>query len=370
MKKKNLLLLSHNLDLGGAPFFLFNLAKGFLLKNFEVHLMSPQDGPLREKFEKIGVKVNIVNFNKKSNVKDIILYCDASHIDLIFFNTILMHSLILDLKKLKVPFVWAIHESEVDHYEEILDFKKESFSRCNKIVFAAEETKKLYLNYLDGDDHVEIIPNGIDWQAIQAFKQKYSHLLLKEKHGHAKNDIIIVSVGTVCDRKGQYELVKAALYLLRSNLVDKVHTFFYIVGYNEIYAYGKQLKELIANFNCGENIRLMEETNEIFDYYSLADIFVCTSYIESFPLVILEAMAFGKPILSADAYGIKEQVEGGKDGLLFTPGMFTELKDGLIKLIRDVSLRKKLAAGAFSKAKKKFQMTNMQKKYEELFQEL
>ena len=367
MKKKNLLLLSHNLDLGGAPFFLLNLAKGFLLKNYEVHLVSPQDGPLKDEFENNGIRVSVFDFNKNSGVKDIIRYCDTNHIDLIFFNTILMHGLIIDLKKLEIPFVWAIHESEIDHYEEILKFKKESFSRCNKIIFAAEETKKLYLEYLDGEDHVKIIPNGIDWQAIKIFKQKYSQSSLRKKYGHTKSDTIVVSVGTVCERKGQYEFVQAALYLLRSDLIDKKHTFFYVVGYKEIYDYGQQLKKMIKSFGCEDNIRLIGETKGIFDYYHIPDIFVCTSYIESFPLVILEAMAFEKAIISTDVYGIKEQIEDKKDGLLFSPGMFTELKDGLLRLIKDGRLRKKIASGAFSKAKQKFQMSTMQENYEDLF---
>lgn len=367
MKKKNILLFSHNLDLGGAPFFLLNLSKGYLAKQFNIYVISPIDGPLKKKFKHANIKVNILNFHNRLFVNQVIKYIKQNKIDLILFNTILMHGLILDLKEMKIPFIWAIHESEIDYYLKVLQFQKESFSRCEKILFASNETKDLYLDYLKNDDHSIIIPNGIDFDGIQLFRRQYSEDTIRKKYKHDKDHIIISVIATVSERKGQVDFVNAAIYLLKSGLVDIEKTFFYIIGYKDIYQYGHEIRHLISMYGYMNNIRLVGETNDIFDYYYLSDIIICTSYIESFPLVILEAMAFEKAILSSNVYGIKEQIKDNKDGLLFTPGVFVEITNGLLRLIKDDTLRKNLGANAFLKAKNQYQITVIQKKYEELF---
>jgi len=65
---------------------------------------------------------------------------------------------------------------------------------------------------------------------------------------------------------------------------------------------------------------IVPETREVYEYYGLADLFVCTSFEESFPRVLLEAMAFELPIVSTDVHGIPEIVEDGREALLMQPG--------------------------------------------------
>jgi hypothetical protein len=52
----------------------------------------------------------------------------------------------------------------------------------------------------------------------------------------------------------------------------------------------------------------MPETGDIFDFYRLADIFVCTSFEESFPRVLLESAAFGLPVVTTNVNGIPEML--------------------------------------------------------------
>ena len=58
----------------------------------------------------------------------------------------------------------------------------------------------------------------------------------------------------------------------------------------------------------------------VYDYFGLADMFVCSSFEESFPRVVLEAMAFRTPIVTTDVHGIPDMVTQRQDAYLVPAG--------------------------------------------------
>jgi O-antigen biosynthesis protein len=63
-----------------------------------------------------------------------------------------------------------------------------------------------------------------------------------------------------------------------------------------------------AELHALDNVVFLPETGEIHDFYRLADIFVCTSFEESFPRVLLESAAHRLPIVSTNVNGIAEML--------------------------------------------------------------
>jgi glycosyltransferase involved in cell wall biosynthesis len=63
----------------------------------------------------------------------------------------------------------------------------------------------------------------------------------------------------------------------------------------------------------------LPETGEIHDFYRLADIFVCTSFEESFPRVLLESAAYRLPIVTTNVNGIPEML-AADEAWLIPPG--------------------------------------------------
>lgn len=80
--------------------------------------------------------------------------------------------------------------------------------------------------------------------------------------------------------------------------------------------------------------------SEILSIFKLSDYFVYPTLADTLPLVILEAMATGLPIISSRVGGIPYQVSN-KNGHLFTPGDVTEFTTLINKLIKDYSENKK-----------------------------
>jgi glycosyltransferase involved in cell wall biosynthesis len=92
----------------------------------------------------------------------------------------------------------------------------------------------------------------------------------------------------------------------------------------------------------------MPETRQTTQYYRAADLFVCTSQLESYPRVILEAMAYGLPIVTTPVFGIREQVREGVNALFYEAGDSGALADRLRNVLQDEALRVRLASKSAS----------------------
>ena len=86
-------------------------------------------------------------------------------------------------------------------------------------------------------------------------------------------------------------------------------------------------------------------------YYKTADIVCCPAIgWESFGIVLVEAMAVGKPIVASNIQGYNSVVTDGVDGLLVPPKNAAKLAEALISLMTDESLRQKMGARGRAKA--------------------
>ena len=112
--------------------------------------------------------------------------------------------------------------------------------------------------------------------------------------------------------------------------------------------YLQMLKEKISQHNLG-SVMLVAETRDIYDYYGLSDLFVCASFEESFPMVVLLAMAFELPIVSTDVFGIPEIVSDGHEALLVPPGDPLSLANALILFINNPTSANSMAIRAYAK---------------------
>lgn len=359
---KRILLASHNLAYEGASLSLLELATALQKRGYSIEVASPKPGPLADAYAAQNISLHIAAEGSPHPL--LALHRDA--FDILFLNTIAAYELLQNTDVCAHPTIWCIRESERELYTRTLPgFSQNLFSAASRILFVADATRNAYRDLDRG--HFRTIYTGIDCSRIDRARWDIDRPTVRRMLGIAASDIVISTVGTVCARKGQKEFVEAALSLLSTSAPPLQ---FLIVGGGTGSAYEDELVMQIRRNGLRDRIHLIEKTPDVDHFYSISDIFVCNSSIESFPRVILEAMAWMLPIVATDVFGIPEQIRDGTEGLLVPPENPAALTKALRRLLEDPTLRSTLARNARARVEKDFGIDRMVDQYEELFQKL
>ncbi|PSF38935.1 hypothetical protein C7H19_02450 [Aphanothece hegewaldii CCALA 016] len=376
-KNLKILLITHNLNLEGAPLMLYELAKYCVhSENYQVHLISPQDGILRQRLEDLGVQVtfypsqiscpNKTIYSLKQELEQLGNQLNLKDYDLVITNTLGGFWGVELANLFKVPSMWYIHEStSIDLFCQSYEKSIQSvilncFTTAKRIVFVAEATRRLF-HSLDIKGNFQVIHGGINLQEINYFRQIYKKSELRRKYGIAEDHIVISIIGTTCERKGQHIFLDALNELKKINPEDFSKITALIVGGRQ----GKYLELLtqrVQKLNL-DNVFIYQETDEVYDFFHLSDIFVCASLEESFPRVILEAMAFELQIISTDVFGIPEMISDGVEGYLVKSGNHQALAIGINNCLRNPKHSAKMARNGYLTVQRKFNAQRLLKKH-------
>jgi glycosyltransferase involved in cell wall biosynthesis len=86
--------------------------------------------------------------------------------------------------------------------------------------------------------------------------------------------------------------------------------------------------------------------DDVGPWYAAIDAFALTSANEGTPVVVIEAMAAGRPVVATDVGGVSDVVRDGEDGFLVAPGDTGRMAERLARLAHDPGLRERLGAAA------------------------
>jgi glycosyltransferase involved in cell wall biosynthesis len=132
-------------------------------------------------------------------------------------------------------------------------------------------------------------------------------------------------------RKG-IELLLEALAMLRR---EKLPVRLRVVGPFETAAYEAEIRGLTSRYALDEAVDWAGFTGDVPGELARMDLFVLPSLFgEGLPMVLLEAMAAGVPVVAARVEGVPEAIRDGLDGLLVTPGNAEELARAVARVVR------------------------------------
>ena len=119
-------------------------------------------------------------------------------------------------------------------------------------------------------------------------------------------------------------------------------------------SYSKEIQKKVSSLDAGKrrNIILIDDfgDSEKPDLFASCDIFSMPSKVESLGIAYLEAWASGKPVIGCRIGAVTSVIEQGKDGLLVEYGNQQELANGILKLMDNENLRRRLGENGKKKA--------------------
>ena len=331
------IVLTHNLNFEGAPIFAFELAR-YLAEQpgVQITIVSAQDGPLRQPIEGAGLKVEVWNVSTLTGAKSTAEFAavmkafaqSTSSIgaDVFICNTMLTFWGIHLAAHLGKPSSLYIHESNTVKRifaatlpPSMHSVVEEAFCLATRVVFTAQATRAMH-EELNANDNFRTLRSWVDFDRIEQFKAAHDKTALRKKHGLDPDAVLVVNIGSICERKGQHIYIRG-IDLLEKELATlhpgrKIQ--WVMVGARPG-LYMETLREDIQLMGL-HDVKIFPETGDIYDFYQLADILVCTSFEESFPRVLLEAMVFGPRIVSTDVNGIAEMLTSTDEAYLVPAG--------------------------------------------------
>ncbi len=159
-----------------------------------------------------------------------------------------------------------------------------------------------------GFNDVSVIPVGIDLTKFSA--SEYNDCILSYE---AKNPIRLLYIGVLEDRRNITFLIEV-MKVLKTFMIPFECT---IVGNGEE-SYVNECKSLVHKYGLSENITFLgsKPQSELPEIYKSHDIFLLPSKYEIFGMVILEAMLFGRIVLSSDNGGSDTVINNGENGFI------------------------------------------------------
>lgn len=207
---------------------------------------------------------------------------------------------------------------------------------ATRVVFTAEATRAIH-EELNANDNFRTLRSWVDFARIEAFQAAHDRAALRRKHGLDPAAVIVANIGSVCERKGQH------IYIRALDLLQKEQSAAFAAGKIQWLMVGARdglymetINEDLALMGL-RDVRIFPETPDIYDFYHLADILVCTSFEESFPRVLLEAMVFGPRIVSTDVNGIPEMLTNNDEAHLVAAGDPAKLAAALRRALADLA---------------------------------
>lgn len=348
---KSILFIMSSLEIGGAERILCDILNkidyskydvdlllctrtGQLLEclNSKIHLISihePKICILRRVYRKLifslgmGDKYEYAMANRvcKSRYDTIVSFCQGPAHKL--------HSLIVDKSFNNVSWIHSdlsVSNWGLKYFDNDLSKQEDAYNMMNRLVFVSKDARLKFNTLFNIRENIkqDVIYNFVDKQSIV----KKSNDGCPEK----KKGFLFVSVGRLVQAKRFDRLIDAA-----KELKNRDYDFsIWIVGGGPLY---QELEDRIRSNEVDNIVSLLGLKGNPYPYLGKADCFVLSSQQEGFSIVIAEAFALSKPVISTRVTGPSEILQDGEYGVLVDEDII-EITNAMEKMMIDSQIRK------------------------------
>lgn len=248
-----------------------------------------------------------------------------------------------------IPYSFTAHGSDLHRDQHML---REKVADATMVVAISEYNRRMIIDVCEGQsgDKIEVIHCGVD---TKVFVPRTGSTPCDRGEGPLQ----ILCIGTLHEVKGQTHLIDACGLLKDRGIDYRCH---FVGDGPDRTALAKQATELGVLDQITFHGKLTRP--DVAKLLGRADVVVTPSVPsrdgrrEGIPVVLMEAMGCGLPVVASDLSGIPELVEDGVSGFLVPPGDAAGVADVLEKLCHDAGLRRGLGRAGREKVLNSFNL--------------
>ncbi len=239
-----------------------------------------------------------------------------------------------------------------------------TISKVDLLLVQGENLKNQFFGFL-AYDKLRVVPNGINVREFNLQKD-YS----------PSDKVKVLFLSSLFPSKGFVDVYEVAKSLTKENKELKFIFAGELCGKDRNILYdgqGRRLPALkdLSSLNNGDSVKYVgpvygrAKVKLMFD----ADIFVLPSYSESFPTVVLEAMAAGLPLIVTPVGALTEIIKDGENCRFIASGDRKALRKRILELAGDVDLRERMGKANRWLVESEFTIEKMQESFVEVLEE-
>lgn len=379
-----------SLKIGGAESALFNFLEEAVnskdtadkYKHFVAYFYP---GPNLYKIQKLGIKTFqitgfiykydfIAYFRLKNIIKKInpdIIHSalwSANFISKMINTNFFYLSRFVMTKSLNIPIVCDLHSNFL--YDGWLRRKIEHFTllRADKYIAVSKSVKEGFLKSFPDkakllNKKTVVIPNAINID----FVTKNNKLITRQNIGIDQNDFVLGAVGRLEKIKCYDLLIKSFATVIKKIDNNLKPLKLVIIGSG---SQEDQLKTISKRLKLENKLIFIDQTTDIYSYYSLFDCFIINSKSEGLSIALLEALSFGLPVIST-AENLKHDILiNEKNGLLILPCNIKMLNNAIEKVYLKKHLLDKMKLENINLIKKHFSISRLLQSYYNIYLEI
>ncbi|MBC8555871.1 MAG: glycosyltransferase family 4 protein [Candidatus Brocadiales bacterium] len=373
----NLLYVFDNMEFGGGERVFAQIINRLSSEKYKIMVACLPTGAFIEKIKGSGTQIKSVDMRNRFNPGVILQLADfmkRDKIDIVhsqgaradFFAS-------MAAKLTKVPVVIStvampVEGFDVNPIKRLIYKALNRFSErfVNRFIVVSEALEKVMIErHRIEPQKLVTIYNGIETGEYNIPDQE----VICEKSGlweelGLKSDVpVIGAIGRLVWQKGFEYFIEAIPGLLK----EFKEARFLIVGEGML---KEELKMKSRKLRIEDKLIFTGFRNDIKEILASIDIFVMPSLLEGLPMILLEAMAMGKPIVATDIEGIIEVLENGKTGLLVPPRDTEALAEAVIDLLKHQDKANQMGFTARKVVIERFGVDIMVQKVEKVYEEL
>jgi glycosyltransferase involved in cell wall biosynthesis len=244
-------------------------------------------------------------------------------------------------KLLRLPVVVTAHGTDLNVYARrslLRPFIRWTLKGAQRVICVSMALKSIVASLEISNDKVAVIPNGVDLDCFHPIDAANARLIL----GVPLDAEVVVAVGQLISRKGHHFLIQAVAHL-RAKFP---HLKLFIIGEGSS---EEPIRRTISKLGLEQYVSLVGavKNEELFRWYSAADVTCLASSREGFPCVLLESLACGTPVVATAIEGTSELVNSLDLGLLVQQDSVS-LSEGLERALQIGWVKTALASHARS----------------------